>query len=214
MQVGHPDTQSMSLFSGSGERKYLNSRERKRFYKALSVLPELSERTFCETIFWTGCRPSEALELEYLRVDVEGAYLVFRTLKKRGHNKGRQYRIVPIPKKFAKSLDKAHGIVKLQKQKGADLLTRLWSFGRQTGWRIMNAVMNAAKIFGIRACARGLRHSFGIHAILSRVPETRLQNWMGHATLRTTAIYVQAAGAEDRAFAKLMWKREAYAAYG
>ena len=66
---------------------------------------------------------------------------------------------------------------------------------------------------GIRACARGLRHSFGIHAILSRVPETRLQSWMGHASLKTTAIYVQAAGAENRAFAKLMWKQESYAAY-
>ncbi len=213
MIAAHPDTISMTLFSGSGERKYLNARERKRFYKALDVLTEQTERTFCETIFWTGCRPSEALQLEYLRVNVEDAFLVFRSLKKRGANKGKQYRIVPIPKRFAKVLDQVHRVSIQQKQKGKSLLHRLWTFGRQTGWRLIKLVMERAKIFGIRANARGLRHSFGIHAILSRVPETRLQSWMGHASLKTTAIYVQAAGAEDRAFAKLMWKREAYAAY-
>ncbi|MEM8750723.1 MAG: site-specific integrase [Pseudomonadota bacterium] len=213
MNEEYPDTASMSLFSNQGERKYLNSRERRRFYKALSVLTELSERTFCETIFWTGCRPSEALQLDYMRVDVQAACLVFRTLKKRGDNKAKHFRVVPIPKRFAKLLDDVHGIVKCQRRGGANLLKRIWTFGRQTGWRLMNNVMKAAKIFGVRATARGLRHSFGIHAILSRVPETRLQSWMGHASLKTTAIYVQAAGAEDRAFAKLMWKREAYAAY-
>lgn len=211
MITSHADTAPMSMFSDHGERKYLNRRERKRFYKALSVLKELSERTFCETIFWTGCRPSEALELDYMRVDVQDAFLVFRSLKKRAHNKGKQFRTVPIPKGFAKQLDKAHGISKVQKQKDAKLLRRLWHFGRQTGWRLIKFVMEKAKIFGMRASARGLRHSFGIHAILSRVPETRLQSWMGHTSLKTTAIYVQAAGAEDRAFAKLMWEQETYA---
>jgi len=214
MIVAHHDSISMSLFSDYGERKYLNRRERKRFYKALSILKEISERTFCETIFWTGCRPSEALQLDYMRVDVQDAFLIFRSLKKRGHNKGKQFRTVPIPKGFAKLLDQAHGISRVQKQKDANLLRRLWCFGRQTGWRLIKRVMEAAKIFGIRASARGLRHSFGIHAILSQVPETRLQSWMGHASLKTTAIYIQVAGAEDRAFATQMWKREAYCAYG
>lgn len=214
MIAAHSDTNSMSLFSDQGERKYLNSRERKRFYKALDVLEKQSERTFCETIFWTGCRPSEALQLDVQRVDVQDAFIVFRTLKKRGGNAGKHFRMVPIPKRFAKLLDKVHRILRTQKQRGANPFRPIWSFGRQTGWRLIKTVMEAAKIFGIRACARGLRHSFGIHAILARVPETRLQSWMGHASLKTTAIYVQAAGAEDRTFAKLMWKREAYAAYG
>ena len=105
----HPDSASQSLFTGAGERKYLNARERKRFYKALSTLKVASERTFCEALFWTGCRPSEALQLDYLRVNVEDAHLVFRTLKKHGANKGNHFRIVPIPRSFAKLLDKVHG---------------------------------------------------------------------------------------------------------
>jgi len=208
----HSDNAATHLFSEVGERKYLNARERKRFYKALSILPELSERSFCEVLFWTGCRPSEALELEIMRVNIEDACLVFRTLKKHGDNKGKHFRVVPIPKRFARLLNQVHGVLK-QQNRNTNLLHRLWSFSRQKAWLIIKAVMKAAKIFGIRACARGLRHSFGIHAILCRVPETRLQSWMGHSSLKTTAIYVQAAGAEDRAFAKLMWKKEAYAAY-
>lgn len=202
----------MSLFSDLGERKYLNQRERKRFYKALSILDNPSERTFCETIFWTGCRPSEALALDFMRVNIEDAFLVFRTLKKRGENKGKHFRIVPIPRHFAKRLNEAHRITNRQHYKNANLLIRLWTFGRQTGWRIIKKVMAKARIFGIRACARGLRHSFGVHAILCGVPETTLQTWMGHASLKTTAIYIGIVSAEDRIIAKRMWKHEAYAA--
>ena len=210
MIIDYSSPMSMSLFSDQGERKYLNQKERKQFYKALDVLKELSERTFCEAIYWTGCRPSEALELEFMRVNIEEAFLVFRSLKKHGKNKGKEFRTVPIPRSFAKLLNQAHGVIKLQKEKDVDLLRRLWTFGRQKGWRLVKLVMTKAKIFGIRACARGLRHSFGIHAILCGIPETRLQNWMGHSSLRTTAIYVQTVGIEDRTLAKRMWKQEAY----
>ena len=191
--------------NADGEQ-YLNSVERKRFYKSIAVLDDQSEQTFCETIYWTGCRPSEALELDVMRVNVEDAFLVFRTLKKRGQNKGKHFRTVPVPRGFMKRLNRIHHIRKTQRCKDADQLRRLWKFGRQKGWRLVKAVMTKAKIFGTRACARGLRHGFGMHAILCSVPETRLQNWMGHASLATTAIYVNAIGAEDRAIAKRMWK--------
>ena len=214
MQTGDHADNTTSPFSTQGERKYLNERERKRFYNALPVLMEASERTFCEAIFWTGCRPREALELEILRVDVEDGVLIFRSLKKRGKNKGKQYRIVPIPKSFAKRLDKVHGILKTQKQKGANLSKRLWTFSRQTGWLRIKAVMEKAGIFGIRACARGLRHSFGVQRILSGIPAATVQLWMGHSSLKYTAIYTKTMGAEDRSLARLSWKREAYAAYG
>ncbi|MGH1406659.1 MAG: tyrosine-type recombinase/integrase [Rhodomicrobiaceae bacterium] len=205
MILDHSSHISMSLLSDQGERKYLNQKERKRFYKALDVLKELSERTFCETIYWTGCRPSEALEMDFMRVNIEEAFLVFRSLKKHGQNKGKEFRTVPIPRNFAKLLNQVHSVIKLQKQKDADLLRRLWKFGRQKGWRLVKLVMTKAKIFGIRASARGLRHGFGIHAILSGVPETRLQKWLGHSSLGTTAVYVQAVGYEDRKLASRMW---------
>ena len=177
------------------------------------MIEDASERTFCETLFWTGCRPSEALALDLMRVNAEDCYLVFRTLKKRGAIKGRSFRVVPVPRSFMTRLNMIHGILTAQMRKGTNLLVRLWPFGRQKGWRLVGRVMHRAHIFGIRSCARGLRHSFGVHAILCGVPETKLQRWMGHSSLRITAIYVNLIGPEDRAIAKRMWQREAYAAH-
>ena len=203
----------MSLFTDAGERKYLNAAERRRFYEALSIITEPCERTFCEALFWTGCRPGEALALDLMRVNVDDGFFVFRTLKKRGANKGRSFRIVPVPRGFMTRLNRIHGIVKTQMREGANLFVRLWPFGRQKGWRLVGRVMHRARIFGIRACARGLRHSFGVHAVLCGVPETKLQRWMGHSSLRITAIYLNLIGPEDRAIAERMWRQEAYAAH-
>lgn len=95
-----PDSH-MSMFTDQGERKYLTLSECRRFEKAIACLSDPVEQTFCETIYWTGCRISEALQLDIMRVNVEDAYLVFRSLKKHGKNKGRFFRIVPIPRAFA-----------------------------------------------------------------------------------------------------------------
>jgi site-specific recombinase XerD len=39
------------------------------------------------------------------------------------------------------------------------------------------------------AAPKGLRHSFGVNAFQSNVPPHLVQRWLGHASLRTTAIY-------------------------
>jgi integrase len=48
---------------------------------------------------------------------------------------------------------------------------------------------------GPHATAKGLRHGFGLH-IRSGVPLNLVQRWLGHASIATTAIYLQAMGAE------------------
>lgn len=213
MNGTRPDSVLMSMFSDQGERKYLNERERKRFYKALLTIKEPAKRTFVEMIFWTGCRPSEALELTFIQINIEDAVIIFRSLKKRGKEKGKQFRIVPIPKKFAKTLNAIHDVTATQKSRSASLHACLWTFKRQTGWRLMKRVMDEAQIYGIRACARGLRHSFGVQRILSGISAPNVQDWMGHSDIKTTSIYIKTVGTEDRAIARLAWKREAYAAY-
>src|SRR3546814_500577 len=196
----------MSLYTFAGERKYLCASERKGFYAALSVLENPEHRTFCETIYWTGCRPSEALALCALNIDMGEGMVVVRSLKKRGRLKGRHFRPVPVPSDFIDRLDAVHGIGPLQARpdRGADI--RLWNFSRTTGWRLVGAVMDAAGIGGVKSCARGLRHALGVHAAVTEVPETRIQSWLGHASLETTAIYLSATGPEDRAIAERMWR--------
>ena len=58
---------------------------------------------------------------------------------------------------------------------------------------------------GIHATPKGLRHGFGIHAVRSGVPLNLIQRWLGHASMTTTAIYLQAMGAEEHDIAVRMW---------
>lgn len=196
----------MTLFSDEGERKYLNADERSRFYRALDVIKDSSERSFVELIFWTGCRISEALHLTYLRINVEGASVVFQTLKQHGKNKGKRFRIVPVPGDFMRILDEACGVLNVLQHHCMQHSMRLWPFGRKKGLGLVQKVMREAMIYGRRATARGLRHTFGVTCIMRGVPELRLQIYMGHASLRTTSIYTQLVGMEDRSILSRTWE--------
>ena len=196
----------MSLYSQIGERKYLTSDERKRYLAALPVIENPAERTFCEMIHWSGCRPSEALSCRAINIELDESMVIIRSLKKRGAQKGRHYRTIPLPKHFTQRLDAVHGI--RDAQTGADhgRSQRLWGFSRTKGWRLVRTVMDTAGLTGIKGSARGLRHALGVHAAVSHIPEARLQSWLGHASMQTTAIYVSASGPEDRAIARRMWQ--------
>lgn len=52
---------------------------------------------------------------------------------------------------------------------------------------------------------KGLRHSFGIHAIRSGVPLNLVQRWLGHASMTTTAVYLDVLGEEEREIAARLW---------
>lgn len=205
MAQTYPDMQSMSLFSSLGERKYISETERTRFLSALNILDTPSDRTYCEMIFWTGCRPSEALQLTRAQIDLDERTVIIRSLKKHSEQKDKHFRCIPLPTSFIKRLDRVHGLRRTTLNNSSSQ-KRLWRFCRTTAWRRIRKVMQAAEIVGIRATGRGLRHSYGVHAVVSDIPETRIQKWLGHASLKTTAIYLNAVGPEDRAIAKRMWK--------
>lgn len=195
----------MSLYTQIGERKYLTSGERQAFLAALPVIENPAEQTFCEMIHWTGCRPSEALAICAIHIDLSEHVVVVRSLKKRGEQKGRHFRPIPVPSDFVERLDQVHGIREMQANHNQFRPVRLWPFGRTKGWRLMKEVMDAAGLSGVKGSARGLRHALGVHAAVNRVPQARLQFWLGHASPETTAIYIEASGPEDRAMAERMW---------
>jgi len=58
---------------------------------------------------------------------------------------------------------------------------------------------------GLFASPKGLRHAFGLNAVRSGVPLTLTQRWLGHASIATTAIYLNVMGAEEREIASRMW---------
>jgi hypothetical protein len=56
---------------------------------------------------------------------------------------------------------------------------------------------------------RPARHAegtgLGVNAFQSYVPPHLVQRWLGRASLRTTSIYGDVVGMEERAFAARMW---------
>jgi integrase len=183
------------LFDRHGNRKYLNGAERKAYFRAVNEELDSTERTFCLTIFYTGCRISEALNLTAERIDLRGKAVVFETLKRRRRG---CFRSVPIPDSLAKALGQLLP---------GDLepSERIWTLSRATGYRLITDRMAHAGVIGAMACPKGLRHGFAVACIAQNIPLTTVQKWLGHARLETTAIYLEVSGDEERKLAERLW---------
>jgi integrase/recombinase XerD len=108
------------------------------------------------------------------------------------------FREVPVPAELFGVIHKVHGL--------EDRSAQLWRLSRCRCWQLVKGIMHEAGIVpGPHATPRGLRHSFGLHAIRSGVPLNLVQRWLGHASMHTTAIYLQAIGDEEREIAARMW---------
>jgi integrase/recombinase XerD len=191
-------TQPGSLYTASGRRKYLTADERGRFLAASTQCSRPDQRTLCLTLAYTGCRISEALGLTASSIEREGGFISIRTLKKR---RGVVViREVPVPVELLDMISDAHGIENMNPD------ARLWTLSRSRAWQLVKEAMKAAHIApGIHATPKGLRHGFGIYAISSGVPINLVQRWLGHASMATTALYLQAIGQEERQIAARMW---------
>ena len=187
----------MQLYDASGHRLYLTGGERNAFGKAAESFPR-EVRTYCHTLLYTGCRPSEALDFTADRVDFEAETITFESLKKRRRG---IYRAVPVPPVLLDALDLAHGLRgSKKKQRG-----RLWLWSRKTAYTRVSEVMQKAGIEGPQASPKGLRHGFGVACIEKQIPLNMVQKWLGHASLTTTAIYADAVGEEERNIASRLW---------
>jgi integrase/recombinase XerD len=191
-----------SLYDASGHRKYLTQTERAAFLKAAERASR-EVRTFCGTLAYTGCRISEALELTADRIDLAEGMIVFESLKKR--KKG-VYRAVPVPPALLDALNLVHNVREAQAKKDGGKSVRLWAWGRTWAWMQVKEVMQSAGLTDpANATPKGLRHAFGINAIISGVQLNLLKKWMGHAQLSTTAVYADAVGEEEKGIAARMW---------
>ncbi len=147
----------MRLFSPTGERLYLNAQERAAFLSALDE-EEPNDRMFCQLLHYTGCRPTEALQLVPARVLIEEQAIVYRSLKKRkvdgrGRKKLAQYRAVPVPAILIEYLDLVFDL-RARKKRGKDLEQPLWSMSRPTAYRLVKRVMRHAGVTGKKATGK------------------------------------------------------------
>jgi integrase len=189
-----------SLYAVDGGRKYLNRAESQRVLVVVRRL-DASRALFALTLAWTGARLSEILALTPASFQIDQGVVALTTLKRRRWI----MREVPIPPALMVELERHFALA--QAQSDQDLArVRFWPWSRVTGWRVIKAAMLEAGIVGRQACPRGLRDGFGVGALQAGVPLNLLQRWFGHARISTTAIYTNAAGPEERAFAARFWR--------
>jgi integrase len=186
----------MRLYNEQSQRLYINAEERARFLDVTETRPP-HIKAFCLTLFYTGCRLSEARELSFASIQSQARLISFRSLKKRERHHIRE---VPIPPVLIEALSPLP----------QNLPHVIWSvhgkpISRVTAYRWIKEVMTEAQIAGPQATAKGLRHGYGIHAVRSGVQLHMLQKWMGHASMTTTAIYANAVGDEELEIADRMW---------
>ena len=197
----------MRLTDTAGNRLYLNAEERAAFLDVARRQPA-RDRTLCETLHYTGCRPSELVEITPARIDLSGGTVTIRSLKKRRDTSGNSkpvYRSVPVPPDYLDTLNTAHGIREAQKSR-KQANAAIWPLSRVRIWQIVKRIMIKAGIPDApHRSPKGLRHGFGVNAIVNGIPLNMLQKWMGHAQLSTTAIYADAVGKEEQDIAAKMW---------
>ncbi|MGB6229335.1 MAG: tyrosine-type recombinase/integrase, partial [Litorimonas sp.] len=100
----------MRLHDTAGNRLYLNAEERAAFLAA-ARRQTARDRTLCETLHHTGCRPSELVEITPSRVDLSGGTVTIRSLKKRRDASGRSrvvHRSVPVPPDYLDTMGAVH----------------------------------------------------------------------------------------------------------
>lgn len=188
-----------SLYAASGGRKYLNRAERQRALAGMQQLPD-AERLFALTLAWTGARVSEVLALCPASFQIDAGVVGIVTLKRRKFT----VREVPVPPGLMAELD-AHFGLRAAQQDTLLAVHRLWKFCRTTAWRIIKRIMTRCGISGSHACPKGFRHAFGVGTLQAGIPPHLAQRWLGHAKLSTTAIYADACGPEEIAFAARFW---------
>ena len=188
--------EGLSAFDGNGRRKYLNAAENERFLAATSKVGAEME-AFSLFLYYTGCRISEALALRFDDIQLEEGIVAIRTLKRR---RKKVVRRIPIP------------ALLLEKLKVVDASEdRIWTCSRTTAWRWIRRVMALANVAGAQASPKGLRHGFGVRAVLNDVPLNKIKTWMGHAKLSNTEIYLDVQDEEERTLMTRTWSRQSSA---
>lgn len=193
---------NLTLYTRRGERKYINRAERQRVLAAMQKL-ERERALFSLLLAWTGGRVSEVLAVQARSFQLDQNLVALQTLKRRKPH----VREVPIAPGLMTAIDRHFGLRELQRDPET-ANRRLWPFSRVTAWRLVKGAMQEAGVVGRPACPRGLRHGFGVGTLQACVPLNLVQRWMGHARISTTAIYADASGDEEAAFAARFWDED------
>ena len=142
-------------------------------------------------LWQTGARVSELLETRVSDIDFYTRTIRLTTLKRRISG---TRRTLPINDGLKGDIGAYIAMKALNKD------DKLFTFTRQTAHTIVRNAVISTGIEKERAHPHVFRHSFAVHCILSGVPIVVLQQWLGHANINNTLIYLQVLGRDTRQF--------------
>jgi len=146
----------------------------------------LRDRAILETLYATGMRVSEAVNLRKDNVNLDIGFL-------RCIGKGNKERVIPLGKKAIVSINKyleaARGKLLNGKESEFLFVSRVGkNISRQSFWKILKKYAKLAKIKK-PIKPHILRHSFATHLLEHGADLRSVQEMLGHSNISTTQIY-------------------------
>jgi len=139
------------------------------------------DRSLIWVLSRTGCRLQEALSLDW--GDIGDQEITIPWLKCRGR---RRARTIPLPG--------ARAILREWLGDAETDADRLWPIHASTAWRWVRSAAARANLARIHP--HSLRHAYACEWLRRGGDLTRLQHWLGHATLATTSLYLHSCPAD------------------
>lgn len=184
-----PDSRKMAVTFSTEVPKYLTADEVTRILESVRNHPK--KHLLIKMLWQTGARVSELLDVKVKDVDFYARTVRIPTLKRR--EKG-ILRTLPIQDSLKGDIGAYIAMKELKKD------DKLFTITRQTVYFTVRDAVTDAGIEKERAHPHIFRHSFAVHCILAGIPIVVLQQWLGHANINNTLIYLQVLGRDTRHF--------------
>ena len=144
----------------------------------------------------TGARVSEALGARVGDIDYRLRVVSLVTLKRRRPTK----RTVPLPPAFLGE------IATVIAGEGLAAEEHLFAWSRSRAFEVVRDALMRAGIDRPKCHPHAFRHGHAIHALEGGAPLNVLQRVLGHSTIATTSIYLQATARDvSRFYDKMTW---------
>jgi integrase/recombinase XerD len=169
------------------DEELLTEDDFKRLITAIEEVGDCRAKALFETMYYSGMRISEALQL---RVDhVQNGYKVIEDIK----GKGSKYRDIYMSDKLLKSLRE---YLKIRHQPFSSTTKALFvgergPITRQTANYLMRKYAKAAEIEISKAHVHNLRHLFGLRLAAQGQPIEVIAKYLGHTSIEVTKIYLE-----------------------
>lgn len=165
------------------ERTFLSDEE---FERLASVISNEVVKVLIYTLFMTGLRIKEALDLTLQDVDFQANIIRVK------HGKGNKSRAIPISDRLLPILH--HYVTKIRPKCDSDNFFATKVSGQLSASMANKTLKQAVTQLGWnkKVTCHVLRHSFASHLVRNNVNIVRVQKLLGHASLKTTSIYTHA----------------------